>query len=165
MVFIRYCDSPYFKKRRLTGHYYPGSITGVVEPRSEGSSMEESNEYRLGDLQLEIMKVLWTRGPSTVAEVRENLPDGSLAYTTVATMLRKMENRRLVRHRHQDRRFIYQAAVTEDEVTRSMAHDLVDRLFEGSLAGAMSHLLTTRQVSRDELAELEQLIEQRKRQP
>lgn len=127
--------------------------------------MEESNEYRLGDLQLEIMKVLWTRGPSTVAEVRENLPDGSLAYTTVATMLRKMENRRLVRHRHQDRRFIYQAAVTEDEVTRSMAHDLVDRLFEGSLAGAMSHLLTTRQVSRDELAELEQLIEQRKRQP
>ena len=126
--------------------------------------MDESDEYRLGDLQLQMMKVLWSRGPCTVAEVREHLPDASHAYTTIATMLRKMENRGLVRHRRQDRRFIYQAVVTEDEVTRSMAHDLVDRLFEGSLAGTMSHLLTTRQVSRDELAELEQLIEQRKRQ-
>ena len=95
---------------------------------------------------------------------REHLPDASLAYTTVATMLRKMENRRLVRHRRQERRFIYEPAVTEDEVTRSMAHDLVDRLFEGSAVGTMSHLLTTREVSRDELAELEQLIEQRKKQ-
>ncbi len=118
--------------------------------------------YRLGDLQLRIMKVLWTFGPATVAEVQERLDGQPLAYTTVATMLRKMEARRLVSHREQDRRYVYQAAVSADEVTRSMTADLVDRLFEGNLADAVSHLLEAREVSPGELARLERLIEQHK---
>ena len=101
-------------------------------------------------------------GPAGVAEVQEELGD-RLAYTTVATMLRKMEDRGLVGHRQQRRRFIYEAAVSDEEVTRSMARDLVDRLFEGSLADTVSHLLETREVSRQELARLEELIQRRKR--
>jgi predicted transcriptional regulator len=124
--------------------------------------MAEKPPYRLGDLQLRILKVLWATGPASVAEVQEGLED-SLAYTTVATMLRKMEVRGLVHHREEGRRFLYEAAVTADEVTRSMAHDLVDRLFEGSLSQAVSHLLDTREVSREELETLERLIRQRKR--
>ncbi len=119
--------------------------------------------YRLGDLQLRIMRVLWTRGPSIVAGVQEELDGEPLAYTTVATMLRKMEDRGLVRHQEEDRRFIYEAAVSEEDVTRSMADDLVDRLFQGSLSEAVSHLLETRDVSRRELARLEQLIQERKK--
>jgi len=126
--------------------------------------MTGERTLRLGDLQLRIMKVLWSVGPTTVAEVQEQLGGEPLAYTTVATMLRKMEERRLVRHRLRRRRFVYEAAVPADEVTRSMATDLVDRLFEGSLAAAVSHLLETREVSRGELARLEKLIEQHKRQ-
>ncbi len=118
--------------------------------------------YRLGDLQLRIMKVLWSFGPATVAEVQERLEGQPLAYTTVATMLRKMEARQLVRHSEQDRRYVYQAAVSADEVTRSMTADLVDRLFEGNLADAVSHLLEAREVSLGELARLERLIEQHK---
>lgn len=118
--------------------------------------------YRLGDLQLKIMKVLWRLGHVTVSEVKEQLSKEQLAYTTVATMLRKMEARGLVRHEEEDRRFIYSAAVGEDEVTRSMAGDLLDRLFEGSLSTAVSHLLDTRDVSREELIRLERLIQQRK---
>jgi len=124
--------------------------------------MTDQPTYRLGDLQLRIMRVLWKLGPAGVAEVQEELGD-RLAYTTVATMLRKMEDRGLVRHRQQQRRFIYEAAVSDEEVTRSMAHDLVDRLFEGSLADTVSHLLETREVSRRELARLEELIQRRKR--
>ncbi len=124
--------------------------------------MTARRTYRLGDLQLRIMKVLWNAGPATVARVQEQLDD-RLAYTTVATMLRKMEERGLVRHREDRRRFIYRAAVTADEVTRSMADDLIDRLFGGSLADAVSHLLEVREVSRDELARLERLIQKRKR--
>ena len=78
-------------------------------------------------------------------------------------MLRKMEDRGLVRHQEEDRRFIYEAAVSEEDVTRSMADDLVDRLFQGSLSEAVSHLLETRDVSRRELARLEQLIQERKK--
>jgi BlaI family penicillinase repressor len=119
--------------------------------------------YRLGDLQLRIMRVLWSYGPASVAEVQTELDGDPLAYTTVATMLRKMEDRRLVRHREKDRRFIYEAAVSEQEVTRSMTDDLVNRLFQGSLADAVSHLLETREVSRRELARLDELIQERKR--
>jgi predicted transcriptional regulator len=123
----------------------------------------QQQDLRLGDLQLKIMKVLWRLGRATVAEVHEALTDDQLAYTTVATMLRKMEVRGLVDHSECERRFIYQAAVSEDDVTRSMAGDLLDRLFDGSLASAVSHLLRTREVSRAELAELELLLRQRER--
>lgn len=98
----------------------------------------------------------------SVAEVQERLGGEPLAYTTVATMLRKMENRHLVTHREEGRKFIYRAAVSAEDVTRSMADDLVDRLFEGSLAETVSHLLETREVSPDELTRLEQLIRRRR---
>jgi predicted transcriptional regulator len=125
----------------------------------------KQRSYRLGDLQLTIMRVLWNRGPASVAAVQRELEGKPLAYTTVATMLRKMEQRQLVRHRTAHRRFVYEAAVTAEEVTRSMAADLVDRLFEGSLAETVSHLLETREVSRRELDRLEQLVAERKMRP
>ena len=119
--------------------------------------------HRLGDLQLRILQSLWDRPDSSVAEVHTELkPERDLAYTTVATMLRKMEARRLVRHRTEGRSFIYRAAVKADEVTRNVADHLVDRFFAGSLAEAVSHLLDTRDVTKSELAELEQLIADRK---
>jgi len=126
--------------------------------------MSEKRTYRLGDLQLRIMRILWHSGPASVAEVQEELGPQPLAYTTVATMLRKMENRGLVRHVEEGRKFIYRPAVTAEDVTRSMADDLVDRLFEGSLAETVSHLLQTREVSPSELARLERLIQEHKHQ-
>jgi BlaI family transcriptional regulator, penicillinase repressor len=68
-----------------------------------------------------------------------------------------------VRHRADGRRFVYEAAVTETTVTRSMSDDPVDRLFGGSLADAVSHLLEHREVSRRELDRLEALIRLRKK--
>jgi predicted transcriptional regulator len=126
--------------------------------------MKRTETYRLGDLQLRIMKVLWNSAPATVAEVQEQLDGPALAYTTVATMLRKMEDRGLVRHRRRQRRFVYVPAVSVEVVTRSMTGDLVDRLFEGSLAETVSHLLQSREVGPDELDRLEELIAQRKKQ-
>jgi predicted transcriptional regulator len=127
--------------------------------------MTNRQTYRLGDLQLRIMRVLWKSGAAGVADVKSQLGGNRLAYTTVATMLRKMEDRGLVRHAERGRRFIYQPLVTAEEVTRSMADQLVERLFEGSLADTVAHLLETREVSRNELAQLERLIQQRKKRP
>ncbi len=127
--------------------------------------MSTARSYRLGDLQLKIMKVLWERGTASASEVQEALgPEAELAYTTVATMLRKMEERGLVGHYAQGRRFIYRPAVAPETVTRSMAGDILERLFEGSLADMLSPLLATREVSRDELRRLEELIAERKKQ-
>lgn len=125
--------------------------------------MSES-PLRIGDLQLHILKVLWERPDSGVGVVHEALkPERDLAYTTVATMLRKMEARGLVTHREEGRSFLYRAAVQADDVNRSAGDHFVGRLFEGSLADAVSHLLTTREVSRKELDQLEKLIQQAKR--
>src|SRR5262245_58048777 len=124
--------------------------------------MTTARSYRLGDLQLKIMKVLWDRNSASVADVHQALDGDNLAYTTMATMLRKMETRGLVKHKNEGRRFIYYAAVKPDAVTQSMADDILDRVFEGSLADMMSHLLATREVSPQELRQLERLIAERK---
>jgi BlaI family transcriptional regulator, penicillinase repressor len=126
--------------------------------------MTQSAPSRLGDLQLKIMKRLWEKGESTVAEVHQALSqEKAHAYTTIATMLRKMEERGLVKHHVEGRTFVYRAAVREGAVSRRMAGDMLDRLFEGSLADMVSHLLTSREVSRDELTRLEHLIAERKK--
>lgn len=120
---------------------------------------------RLGELQLSIMKVLWDRTSANVSDVQKALrPAKDLAYTTVATMLRKMEDKGLVTHETLDRSYIYKAAVREDSVSKSMAGDLLDKLFEGNLAGMVSHLLTARDVSVDELEALEKLIKAKKKE-
>jgi predicted transcriptional regulator len=125
--------------------------------------MSKTRIYRLGDLQLRIMKVLWANEAATVAEVHAAVGDeGDLAYTTVATMLRKMEARGLVKHRMEARSFIYRAAVAEEAVSRGMADHLLERLFEGSLADMVRHLLSNREVSREELSKLEKLIAEQK---
>ncbi len=133
-------------------HYYPGSITAVV-------MSESPPRLRLGDLQLRILQVLWERGEAAVAEVHERLrPERELAYTTVATMLRKMEARALVDHREEGRTFLYRARIAAEQVGRSMTDHVVERLFEGSLAGAVSHLLRTRDVRPEDLDEIERLV-------
>jgi BlaI family transcriptional regulator, penicillinase repressor len=128
--------------------------------------MTPSRPHRLGDLQLRLLKVLWEQPSASVAEVHQALgPKAGLAYTTIATMLRKMEARGLVAHDTEGRRFLYRAAVTPNAVTRGMADDLLERLFEGRLADLVSHLLSTREVTQEELDELERLIAERKQQP
>jgi predicted transcriptional regulator len=126
--------------------------------------MTKARIHRLGDLQLRIMKTLWARGEATVADVHKAVAgERELAYTTVATMLRKMEARGLLRHRVEARSFVYRAVVAEDAVSRGMADHLLERLFEGSLADMVGHLLSTREVSRAELSKLEKLIADRKK--
>jgi predicted transcriptional regulator len=114
----------------------------------------------LGKLQLAIMRVLWTHGESTVADVHRSLePSHGLAPTTIATMLKKMEGKGVVEHRTEGRRFVYRATVSEDAVTRSMVADLKERLFDGSAAALVSHLLRSHEVDDDELAALRRQIE------
>lgn len=124
--------------------------------------MAQEKKFRLGDLQLRILRVLWEKEAASVLEVHEALGVGRFAYTTIATMLRKMEQRGLVGHRVEQRRFIYFPLVTQSQVVRSATADYLERLFGGSLSAAVCHLLESRNISREELEELERLIAQRK---
>ena len=127
--------------------------------------MINSNQHhRLGDLQLRILQEIWQRGECSVAAVHAALhAERKLAHTTISTMLRKMEARGLVAHREEGRAFFYRAAVAAEEVTRSEGRHFVERLFEGSMANAVSHLLQSREVSREELDQIEKFIKEAKR--
>jgi BlaI family transcriptional regulator, penicillinase repressor len=120
---------------------------------------------KLPTVQLAIMQALWRRGQATVAEVRQELEPGRpLAYTTIATMLTKMERKGLVDHRRDGRTFIYRPLVERDQVRGSMVADLVERLFAGDVTELVSHLLDECDMTADELSKLKQLIRQRERQ-
>ena len=115
-----------------------------------------------GDLQLAILRVLWRRGTARVAEVHADLaPERSLALTTIATMLRKMEARELVAHELDGRQFVYRAAVAEGDVKRNMVSDVVERAFAGDASAVVNHLLHEAEFDAGDLAELKRMIASR----
>jgi BlaI family penicillinase repressor len=119
-----------------------------------------TQDHTLSDLQMAVMRVLWGRGEATVSEVHTSLqPERSLAPTTVATILSRLEKRGVVEHRMDGRQFVYRARVTEEEVRRSMVSELTDLLFKGDPAELVSHLLAEEDIGPDELAKLKHLIE------
>jgi BlaI family penicillinase repressor len=122
-------------------------------------------KQHLAELQMAIMQVLWDREEATVAEVREALmSDRQLAYTTVGTMLTKMENNGQVSHRSDGRVNIYRPLIGPRQVKRTMISDLAARLFSGSVTDVVCHLLDGRPVSREELAELRKLIRDKEKE-
>ena len=123
------------------------------------------NEHRLAELQLAIMQVLWRNGESTVSEVRDALqPSKNLAYTTVGTMLSKMEEHGYVRHTICGRLNIYHAVIREEQVSRSMVNDLVKRLFAGDVSQMVCQLLGSDSVTPETIASLKRMILKREKE-
>lgn len=127
--------------------------------------MKTEKKHHLAALQLAIMEILWDREECTVHEVKEALlPERDLAYTTVATMLSKMEKNGQVSHRSERRVHVYRAEVARENVQRTMVTDLSRRLFQGNLTELVRHLLDDEAVSPDELESLRKLIRQKERE-
>jgi BlaI family penicillinase repressor len=130
-----------------------------MRPMEATETTETETSHHLGDLQLAIMRVLWSRGEATVADVHEALePERGLALTTIATMLAKMEKKGVVEHRAEGRRFIYRPTVSEGQVRRSMVAGLTTQLFRGDVTALVNHLLSEHDVDAGELAQLRALI-------
>ncbi|MFN9717340.1 MAG: BlaI/MecI/CopY family transcriptional regulator [Planctomycetota bacterium] len=110
---------------------------------------------RLTGHQLDIMRLLWDHGEMTVADVQQGLNSDPIpAYSTVATVLGRLEKRGLINHRQEDRTYYYFATVSEASVVRQV----VDRVFGGSTSALVSHLLGAEELSTKELERIKQLI-------
>jgi BlaI family transcriptional regulator, penicillinase repressor len=107
----------------------------------------------------DVMAVLWERGPSTVAEVREYLDD-DLAYNTVLTMLRILEDKGYVGHDEEGRAFRFHALVRREEAGESAVRSLVQRLFEGSPSLLLTQLVGDRDLTKEELKRMRKLIDE-----
>ncbi len=124
-----------------------------------------SATYELTNLQIALMRALWTRGEATVAEVQEALrAERDLAQTTVATLLSRLEKKGVVAHRAEGRQYVYRALVPESEVRRSMLSEMTEHLFGGDVPALVSQLLGAREVEPDELARLKAMIEEKERE-
>ena len=117
----------------------------------------------LTDLQLDLMRVLWSRGEATAAEVLELVkPRRKLAATTVATLLSRLEKKGVVAHRVDGRTYVYRACASEGEVRRSLV-GRVKQAFAGDLTALMAQLLDD-EIGADDLARVRELIEARERE-
>ena len=108
--------------------------------------------------ELAILRVLWSRGPSTVREVAEAMGRED-AYTTVLKLLQIMTEKRLVRRDETSRTHVYEAAGTEDRTQRRLVADLLERVFDGSAVKLVMHALAAKKASPEDLAEIRRLLE------
>jgi len=111
------------------------------------------------DRELDVMKVLWRHGPGTVADVRRELDD-ELAYTTVLTVLRILEEKGHVGHREVGKAHRYFAKVPESAARRSALTKLVDRVFGGSAELLLTQLVADRDLSPEELKRLRSFMDE-----
>ena len=115
-------------------------------------------EIVLYERELEVMEVLWERGSATVAEVREALED-EMAYTTVLTVLRRLEEKGFVAHDEEGRAHRYRPLVERAQARESALERLTKKLFQGSPELLLTHLVSQKKLSKAELRRLRDLVE------
>ena len=117
-------------------------------------------EIAFTDRELDVMAVLWQRGSGTVTEVRDALSD-ELAYTTVLTVLRTLQDKGYVRHAVEGRAHRYYPAVTQHAAGRSALARVLDKIFAGSSELLLTQLVSERNVGVEELRRLRELLDEK----
>jgi BlaI family transcriptional regulator, penicillinase repressor len=113
------------------------------------------------DREMSILKVLWELGEGSVRDVHERLaPANGLHFNTIQTQLRIMDRKRLVAHRRIRRTFIYRPLRSREQVSSQFLH----KVFDGALDQLVLSMLSAEQIDAEELAEIERLISDARRQ-
>jgi predicted transcriptional regulator len=120
-------------------------------------------EINFTDRELDVMDVLWERTSATVSEVRETLPD-ELAYTTVLTVLRTLEEKGYVDHIEEGKAHRYRPLVGRDRAGKSALRRLTSKIFRGSPELLLTHLVSDRNLTAAELKRMRRLLDERIRE-
>jgi predicted transcriptional regulator len=123
--------------------------------------MARSKTPHLTEGELRLMNILWQTGPATVSQVVEALPDKPpVAYSTVLTLLRILENKGYLRHTKQGRAFVYEPIVGSKEASSNAIRHLVSRFFGGSAGQLVLKLLDEHQLGAAELKRIKKKIDE-----
>ncbi|MGA2742993.1 MAG: BlaI/MecI/CopY family transcriptional regulator [Bryobacteraceae bacterium] len=121
--------------------------------------MPRTDLPRPTDAELEILRVLWDLGPSTVREVHTTLErQREIGYTTVLKLLQIMAAKGLVERDETARAHVYKARLAREQTQRQMVGHLLDRAFGGSASRLMMQALSSRKASTEEIAEMRQML-------
>ncbi len=118
-------------------------------------------QYDIGKAEMEVLKTLWAHGPAPVREVLSQLHEHGrrVAYTTVQTLLTRLEQKGYVTSDKSDIAYVYRAKLTRDRVTRSRLKALVRQLYDGAAGPLVLQLIRSERFTPDEIGELQKLIE------
>ncbi|HLK17595.1 MAG TPA: BlaI/MecI/CopY family transcriptional regulator [Bryobacteraceae bacterium] len=121
-----------------------------------------SKLHRPTDGELEILRVLWREGPSTVRDVHSELckTKPTTGYTTVLKLMQIMADKDLVSRDEKNKAHVYAARVREDQTQKQMVGDLLDRVFGGSAARMVMQALASKKANPEELAEIRQMLDE-----
>lgn len=123
--------------------------------------MMKRNLPRPTDAELEILTVLWQRGPSTVREVQDTLNESkTTGYTTVLKMLQIMSDKGLVTRDEDQRAHVYVARVPQEQTQRQLVGDLLDRAFDGSATNLVMQALATKKASAEDLTRIRKMLDE-----
>lgn len=122
--------------------------------------MPPKKSITLTEAELRLMKILWQRGESVVSDLVAAMPDGeTLAYNSVLTTVRILEQKGYVEHRQEGRAFVYRPSVAEHEASRSEVRHVLNRFFGNSRERLLLSLLGDEEVSSEELQRLKEAIQ------
>jgi BlaI family transcriptional regulator, penicillinase repressor len=114
--------------------------------------------------ELEILQVLWERGPSTVREVHEALSaKRPMGYTSVLKLMQIMTTKGTLRRNEEQRAHVYEAVEPAEKTKRQLALDVLQRVFEGSASDLMMHALAGQKASKEEIEEMRRLLSEYER--
>src|ERR1035437_8088598 len=108
----------------------------------------------LTDQELEIMEVIWERERATVRDVYETLLEHrKIAYTTVMTMMKILEEKKYLKKTQEDRAYVYRPTKPKNQVIRGMVREFIDRVFNGSAEPLLAHLIADERLEKKDLEE------------
>ena len=114
--------------------------------------------------ELEILRVLWKRGPSTVRDVHDELKrERDVGYTTVLKIMQVMAEKKLVTRDESERSHVYKPAVEEKSVKRRLVSELLDKAFDGSAAQLVMQALSDKRASPEDLKKIRKLLDESSR--
>jgi predicted transcriptional regulator len=123
--------------------------------------MSNAQPPRPTDSELELLTILWDRGPSTVRDIHDAVSERRRTqYTTVLKFMQIMAEKGLVRRNETQRAHVYEAAQSQEATQRQLAGDLLQRAFGGSAKSLVMGALSVRKASRQELAEIRKLLDE-----
>ena len=125
--------------------------------------MPRKKSATLTDHELRLMNVLWREGRGTVADVLAGLEPPPLAYSTVLTTLRTLEQKGYIAHEEDGRAYVYRPLIQRRDAARSALDQLLGRFFGNSPGALAVTLLDETPLNKDELAKIEQLLSKRKK--
>jgi BlaI family penicillinase repressor len=119
----------------------------------------------LGELQRAVMEIVWRRGEASVHDVLKELgPRKKLAYTTVLTVLQKLEKAGWLAHRNEGKSYIYTPTASREEAGAGSVRGFLKRVFEGDAVAMFQHLIRESDLSDEELGELRALIDKKRKE-